>query len=1062
MSNITPDKMRGLVVPISTVSEQNIWTAQSTFSQKNPRAGIPAPAQDGTSLVLTCAGSQAETIKVTTKEGGVPGKTATFIWEGEDATELGKDHDNILTDFKYWKFSSSPGYEDFACIADSDGTLYSVSELINSGIYTISCHSQKQDGSITTLKTFFTGTLSSSPSSTAKPMITILNDGSILVAYFNYTNDNFVNIVVWRSFDNGSNWQNIAERALQDQSINVTAGSGRAIDKTTMIVSNDIVIIFISFHGLSGVGENDMVALISRDQGTTFTQSVPISNGYFHELVAVALPNGSIALSYLSATQDLKHVNIPHPGVQAGATEYLTAKQKTISSGTLTFCTQTATGSGSNFYLSGGNITSWFNEGYLYVVAEDTNKKMVGFLSADNGDTWQYIAGGFTPTLAEGTVYQPNSSTVHKGLKATVWEGRSIIMVGTNNSIALMYFGGFSSFSFPALVDQPDRFNYNNWKSTWIANNTPDTASVYSATGSGTGSVLSDGLRINTSSNTKFYTYSGNLSEAQYWRWKLKVTTGNDLTTHYIGMLKTSDDTSNSYEVNFRFGTAGFLIHDGTTVLSSVTQDMTSEVEFVCFHKKTALTVFYRVWDQKQAKKWTKLSLTVAAQATGAGNSLKWGHTASFTAQSSWSEFFVSESGTGAQNSTLRGSLYPQFGKFRYVDSGLLLTAREAPARATEEYKIKPRYDYSIDNIFYQVSLSTQIVWRSKDATANKIAFYIDPKVGSTARNLGLSDVLGIHLSNINWRKGKLQLWNGAAWVTAVTIDTSTGLQGTFQRVGSTLQPNSSATDFYLHYDECRNWRAELTSGDDTFIVKIVQNSEGVWGNQSTHKRSILVFDTSLTDPATLPTSGNIKLMPDKITIAHELLSSSGSPGEYAIALEVDSQTSLEGYHQIGSLVVGNVLFMAPQYQRGRNISYLPNTQSSESLDGLFQSRKLSDGRRIASIAWTEAVDTRSIMSISPDYWQYSTTAGSQPVANYGDAPFQMMGLIRYLANQTPIVYLPSLKKSTGSDDTQVFNRYHDQMLCRTTGDITIESVLGEEQKDELFRVATMNLEELE
>ena len=101
-------------------------------------------------------------------------------------------------------------------------------------------------------------------------------------------------------------------------------------------------------------------------------------------------------------------------------------------------------------------------------------------------------------------------------------------------------------------------------------------------------------------------------------------------------------------------------------------------------------------------------------------------------------------------------------------------------------------------------------------------------------------------------------------------------------------------------------------------------------------------------------------------------------------------------------------------------------------------------------------------MSISPDYWQYSTTAGAQPIANYGDAPFQMMGMVRYLANQTPIVYLPSIKKSSGADDTQVFNRYHDQLLCRTTGELTIDSVLGEEQADELFRVATMNLEELE
>ena len=828
-----------------------------------------------------------------------------------------------------------------------------------------------------------------------------------------------------------------------------------------MIATTNSVAIFISVHGLSGASGNSLATLISRDQGTTFAQEDFFTNGFFHELCAVPLPDGSIGLTYLDGTQSLKHINIPHPGV-APSSDYRTAREVTISSGSLTFCSQTSTGTGSNFFLSGGNVASWFHEGYLYVVAEDSNKAFQGFLSKDLGQTWQFIAGGFSPTIAERVVYNPSSSTVHKGIKATVWEGRSVIMVGTNNSIGLMYFGGYSNFSYPALVDQPDRFSYHNWKHNWISNNTPDTASVYTATGAGATLLQADGLRITTSSAQKFYTYSGNLSAVQYWRWKLRVSSGNDLTTHYIGVLKTADDSSNSYQVHFRFGTAGFLIHDGTTVLSNITQDMTSHVEFVCFQDKTNLVVFYRVWDEKHAKKYTKLTLTVAAQATGAGNSLRWGHTASFTAQSFWSEFFVSETGIGSPNDDLRGSLYPQFSQFRYIDQGLLLFAKEAPGRKNEVYKIDPKFDFPVDNIFHQVSLSPRIVWRSKNATANKIALFVDPVVANNARNLGLSDVLGIHLSNINWRTGKIQLWNGSAWVNAVTVDTSAGLQGTFQRVGSTLVPNSSANDFYLHYDECRNWRAQIGTGDTQHIVKIVQNSEGVWGNQSTHKRAVLVFDTSLTDPSTLPTTGTIKLMPDKITITHELLSSSGSPGEYAIAIEIDNQISLEGYHQIGSLVLGNVLFMAPQYQRGRSISYSPNTQSSQSLDGLFRSRKLSDGRRLVSIAWTEPVDTRNIMSISPDYWQYSTTAGAQPIANYGDAPFQMMGMVRYLANQTPIVYLPSIKKSSGADDTQVFNRYHDQLLCRTTGELTIDSVLGEEQADELFRVATMNLEELE
>jgi len=46
--------------------------------------------------------------------------------------------------------------------------------------------------------------------------------------------------------------------------------------------------------------------------------------------------------------------------------------------------------------------------------------------------------------------------------------------------------------------------------------------------------------------------------------------------------------------------------------------------------------------------------------------------------------------------------------------------------------------------------------------------------------------------------------------------------------------------------------------------------------------------------------------------------------------------------------------------------------------------------------------------------------------------------------------------------DIQVFTRFHDHSLVRTTGELTIESVIGEESQDEMFRVANINLQEIE
>ena len=467
----------------------------------------------------------------------------------------------------------------------------------------------------------------------------------------------------------------------------------------------------------------------------------------------------------------------------------------------------------------------------------------------------------------------------------------------------------------------------------------------------------------------------------------MRVETGTNQTLNYIALTLQNTDGANSYTIQMRFATGGFKVRDHSTQLADISIDLTKANEFMLFQSGVNVKLYYREWDEKQANKWTELVLTLATQAPGLSGRLDWGHIDLFTGslQSYWSEMHVSEAGFGKPETEKRGGLYPSYGSYQYIDEGLLLSAKDSPARAEDQYTIEPRYDFPVEHIFHDVALSPRVVWRSvDDSSANRIAFFTDPVAKDTARSLGLSDVAGIHLNNINWRTGTLKSWNGASWDNIATIDTSENLQGTFKRSGSTILPGAATKEFYLKYNEANGWRAALISGEDTIIVQIKQNSEGLFSNASDSKQCVLVIDTALTDPATLPTTGTLKLMPTSISLIAELYQDAVSNvGAFAYAIEIDIQNTLEDYFQIGTMLWGNVYFMAPQYQRGRSISYDTNVMAYETNEGQYYARKMSNGRRSFRVGWTEPVDTRTIHALNPDYWQFNNTADAQPVAHY-------------------------------------------------------------------------------
>ena len=104
MANITPDYLRGFLIPSISISKDSLWAAQSQYTQANARAGIPEAQSEGVNLTLSSIGSQGEVIKIETIQGGLPGE-ARFKWSGVDTIEMGKDAAHILTESGYWKFS---------------------------------------------------------------------------------------------------------------------------------------------------------------------------------------------------------------------------------------------------------------------------------------------------------------------------------------------------------------------------------------------------------------------------------------------------------------------------------------------------------------------------------------------------------------------------------------------------------------------------------------------------------------------------------------------------------------------------------------------------------------------------------------------------------------------------------------------------------------------------------------------------------------------------------------------------------------------------------------------
>lgn len=1072
MSNqdITPDFLRGFIVP-AEITTEHIWDDQSTFTQQGRRTGVPKSNQGRTGMVLSAIGDQGDqTIDIETSKGGTAGSGAGFQWKYANESEYyGFDPVNIATGFEWLRYSSS-SLEEYQRVdaVSHHGTMIGVYESFGTtNRRTIVAFKQEKSGSLSTT-TLFTSTFVSAPVG-GFPSVCRLSDGSYLIGYINYTDDDFGQIKIYRSADDGVSWDLISSGAFD---VPIDFGL-YDLKRIRMTANNNSILLVAEITNASGSIRNLLVQYASIDNGCTFRQVGISSDPARHRPDVVTLPDGSFGLITIENTQKVTFVRLPYARFDVTSTTYTLNESVITDDGTFPVCTQSA----SNL-LFDGRLTVWIDDdGVLYcAIGNKTDKSIKLFTSDDNGVSWLKMSGD--DTFDNANIFQPDSTGSEiEELSGLQHEGRSVLLGKHNRSIPRINLGGYSTRTFAADVEFPKWYEYARFDHNWIPLELPDSG-IWNVTGAGS-SVLGSGsenVRITTSSNTRYFykTTTTTPERGVILRTRVHVVSGGSASANIIALRIRNATTSVDYDVTVRFYSTGFRVidnNDSGNILHTESVSMTVERDMIVAVADDKISIFYREWTGANERVWDDVHVDRLRDGGGSSSSIiYWGHQAFGTAVSEWSEMHVSEGdSTGFQmiGKTAAESFrqYPVTGDYLYLGGGVLISTAESPTYEGDTFEIAPKYDFPIERVIHDVSTSPRVQWRSEQTSggavpSQRIAFLLDTDIGTSSNSYTDSQIVGFHLSNINFRQFNVVRYNfgTSSWVTVDSIDTSTGMNGKFIRVGSTIVPAlTSGTDvFYLHYGECKNWIVELDDGVNVIRRRVRHNSEGLWKNGFNGKQPVIhLKDCDGTEPST----GDVRFVPDVVSVMVR-----GDATGVGWGIQITSQNTIDNDFRIGTMLFGSLFVVAPTYGRGRAIAFESNRTIIETRDGTTIGQKYSDGGRVASISWTDGVDTSPVMGDdpNPNYWSAKTNI---PIANYGDAPFQMLGLTRYVAGGVkPVVYLPSFEQLTGNSLT--LNRYNQHLFGRTDGTVSFDHVIGDELQGanagEVFRIATVNIREIQ
>lgn len=1082
-TNRTPNNVRGFIVPWQ-LDQKNYWTAQSDATQGKKRAGVPE-AQTPTSLVLSTRGTQTNTIEIETIEAGHVTEGAKFGWKFEtDANTYGHNVPNILTAVDAVAKLSLVGQKFItrAAVTTTDGNILCAVEYTTVTNNNVRIYKIDPEGN-TTMVSLSTVSLTTLGGQFRHPTLITLANGNVLCIFYAIdTAGGTTNVQVYQTIDQGANWDLISNRGLQND-IDIT---GLTLQRIAGAATATQCVLFLEAFKSSGTNRNLCFQYASVSQGAKFTYvaQTPVSSTTFRvHQPNVVVYNGVYVLSFIRNNDTI------------GVTQFTDAYDDLFNALVFANVTEIV---GTNFAqtasstLQDGNKYMHMDvDGRIYIYARMLVNNVVSCAFADvagveaieYGRTWQFM--GPDPAVAihqmqHAIVFDPGACGELANIATTFYNGQQLVLCnwdnnGTNafaNSVLALSFGMWATQINPRLAAYPSDSQWAHNTQDWAPVDLPTQGGQWSLTSSGAPTITLDADRLDIACGGGVSAHYNRAivdkSKGVTLHVALDQQTGGGASQgNYIGVaINTTTSGTLGYHVRVYITPTALYLYDmlGTNQLASVT-GLPSGGRALYLHVDNATGICKLYYASINGPRQYATLVGTASVAGVTTQQYGWGSTTTTIGTTcSWAYVSYSEGnemGVGV-DSTLNGKQYPAIGFYAALDDGLYISTQDGPARNTDKWKVLPEFDTPINRVLYTLYPSRGVTWRS-DAVPNPDTDLIPTANISWAidsDNLGVdvrsrNSVVGIYLSNINFKDIQIQLYQSGAWVTHSTINNQSGSDFNYARLGNTVRVTSTPADrpFY-HYNECAGWYILLKDGENEVIRKIRTNSEGVLDSVTNTKTVVFTIEGA---KSTDPTSGTVaQLIPNACTILLHRVTDLA-----AVKIIITTQQTNEGYFKIGHMVMGPVVIPATQYGRGRTINWEANTDTVTGPNGVQYANVRGDGGRTIRVGWVDGVDITELCNDNPTPDFYRTEAGSLPEAAIGSAPTTMVGIVQQMQGENnAVVYLPVID-TTGVANHDVINRYHDHCMVTLGSDVQIENVLGDESTNEVLRVGTVVMREV-
>jgi hypothetical protein len=700
-----------LGIPLREVKHDNLWAAQSSYTEAEPIPGLVSPSSTGHALSIRSHGTSAsgQALDIRIPRGGLPGpRGVAAIWKNQaDSDWRGQDIPTVLSDFRTLTDGANTRARDIISLPDGQAVL--VYEEQSGGAWTTKTRTMTASGAWGSAVS-----LSGTSTNERYPCLVYLPGGRILLFQWSYSastlTDPTMQIEVWDTTDNGAAWRLSLAGVLLEEIPTSTTTASEYVGLRIRAAYNagEILMIAGLQEGSASVAthRNVLAQFASYDYGHTFERVLlqdGSANQHGKDPCVVAMPGGGFVVTAIGQISGFIITYVIRSG-SAGTTlpnvndDLIPDGTGSTIAGSADFATKLISDSDNGLVVTADGTLYMFGRTTWSSLAYASNQCSVG-RSRDMGRTWEAIgrSPNYSSTSAgkDGATwwFGDDASTSPLRFAMVANQGRILgicnhqASAGTRgNDLSVLYLGGHSQVTAPAYSADPGDLRRVHWPYTWLPFDLPDATGGAATSGSplpwtltstGTPSVTLrhdstyDVLQLQITTATgedNYYTVTppGSPVEGVTVFAEFFYNSGPATPTLENGISIILADLADDLDVEIRLGSDGLLVYDnnaGAQVGSTVTGLTTSAgVQIIASVAVSAtggtgrMSLWYRAYETNAGsdRQWTRLlsssALTNNTSTPGSASSLDWGAvaTAIATRTCRWSAFhFASDEYNG-------------------------------------------------------------------------------------------------------------------------------------------------------------------------------------------------------------------------------------------------------------------------------------------------------------------------------------------------------------------------------------------------------------------------------